>query len=71
MALQQSALDLVAIVDDTGVGRRFLGYRIQPLDILGQLEYDKVLITTEDPYEKVVEHLKKYGVKREKICYLQ
>jgi hypothetical protein len=30
-----------------------------------------VLITAEEPYEKVVEDLKKYGVEREKVCYLQ
>ena len=71
LALQDSSLDLVAIVDETGVGNRFLGYRIQPVEVLRLLSFDKLIITIEEPVEKVAEHLAKYGVKKEKICSLQ
>lgn len=70
LALQDSPFDLVAIVDDIEAGRRFLGYRIQPVEVLQLLSFDKLLITTEDPVEKVAEQLERYGVKREKICSL-
>ncbi|MBI5756433.1 MAG: winged helix-turn-helix transcriptional regulator, partial [Nitrospirae bacterium] len=46
MALQDGRLDLVAIVDDNGAGKRFLGYRVQPVDALRELEFDRILITT-------------------------
>lgn len=71
MALQHSRLDLVAIVDDNGPGKRFMGYRVQPIDILRQLEFDRILITSEDSIEKVTEHLRQYDVKKEKICFMQ
>ncbi|HBI24229.1 MAG TPA: hypothetical protein DDX84_08540 [Nitrospiraceae bacterium] len=71
LALQNSSLDLVAIVDDTGAGKRFLGYRIQPVEALQVLSFDKLLITSEDPIEKVSGHLEQYGVKRERLCSLK
>src|SRR3972149_11481927 len=71
MALQDSRLDLVAIVDDNGAGKRFLGYRVQPVDALRELEFDRLLITTEEPVQQVVEHLKQYNVDEKSICFLQ
>ena len=71
MALQDSPLDLVAIVDETGIGRRFLGYRIQPVEALILLSFDKLLITTEEPVKEVAEYLAQYGINEENICSLQ
>src|SRR3990170_158275 len=70
MSLQDSRLDLVAIVDDNGASKRFLGYRVQPVDALRELEFDRILITTEEPVEQVVEHLKQYNVDEKSICFL-
>jgi predicted transcriptional regulator len=70
MALQDSLLDLVAIVDEKGVGRKFLGYRIRPTHDLQRLEFDRLLITTEDSVEEVAENMAQYGVEKEKICSL-
>ena len=71
LALQNSSLDLVAIVDENGIGKRFLGYRIQPVETLRLLSFDRLLITSEEPVEKVAEYLAQYGIKDENICLLQ
>jgi DNA-binding MarR family transcriptional regulator len=71
LALHDSPLDLVAIVDESEAGRRFLGYRIKPVDDLQRIEFDRVLITTEDSVEKVGEHLGQYGVEKGKVCSLK
>jgi len=71
MALQDSRLDLVAIVDNNGAKKRFMGYRVQPIEVLRQLEFDRLLITSEDSIDKVAEHLREYDVEKEKICFLQ
>ena len=71
LALQDNSLDLVAIVDEKEVGRRFLGYRVQPVEALRLLSFDKLLITTEEPAEKVAEYLAQYGIRAENICSLQ
>src|SRR3990170_3017909 len=68
MALQNSSLDLVAIVDDVGTGRKFLGYRVLPVDVLRQIAFDRLIITAEDSVEKVAEHLRQYGVEEKRIC---
>lgn len=71
LALHDSPVDLVAIVDEAMAGKKFLGYRIKPIDDLRRLEFNRLLITIEDPIEKVAEHLGQYGVEKEKICSLQ
>jgi ribosomal protein S25 len=71
LALQDSKLDLIAIFDDNGAGGRFFGYRIKPFDELRRLDFDRLLITTEEPIQKVSEHLGQYGVEEGKICSLK
>ena len=71
LVIQDSSLDLVAIVDETGIGKRFLGYIIQPVETLRHLSFDRILITSEEPIEQVAEYLAQYGIKEENICFLQ
>ena len=71
MALQNSSLDLVAIVDDVGTGRKFLGYRVLPVDVLRQIAFDRLIITAEDSVVNAAEHLGQYGVEEDRICYLR
>jgi len=68
MALQESSLDLIGIVDEKGVGSKFLHYRVLPMDVLRQIDYDRLIITSEDSFEKVAEHLRRYEVDEKKIC---
>ncbi|MCC7202830.1 MAG: winged helix-turn-helix transcriptional regulator [Nitrospirae bacterium] len=71
MALQNSSLDLVAIVDDVGTGRKFLGYRVLPVDVLRQIAFDRLIITADESVESAAEHLRQYGVEANRICFLQ
>jgi DNA-binding MarR family transcriptional regulator len=71
LVLQDSPLHLVAVVDEAKKGGRFLGYRVRSLDDLRSLEFDRLLLTTEDPVEEVSEHLVQYGLKKEIICSLR
>ena len=70
LVLQDSSLDLVAIVDDQAVGTKFLGYQVKPLDSLTQLEYDRVFVTAEESIHRAAEYLGQYGVAHEQICHL-
>lgn len=71
LVLQDTRLKLVAIVDDEMAGKRFLGHWVEPVKVLKDLTFDRIVITTEEPVEKVAEYLGDYGVAEEKICCLQ
>lgn len=71
LVLQDTGMNLVAIVDDDRAGERFLGSIIEPVKALSDLRFDRILITTEEPVDQVELCLAPYGVGREKICALQ
>jgi ribosomal protein S25 len=71
LALLDSNLKLVAIVDDKMAGKQFLGHRVEPVKALGALPCDRIVITTWEPTETVVKTLSLYGVAQEKISALQ
>ncbi len=71
LVLQDTPLELVAIVDEIGAPRKFLGYKVDPIDVLRQMQFDRLLITTEDSPEKIADLLSPYGVEKKKICVLQ
>ncbi len=48
LVLQDTPVELSAIVDEAGVGRKFLGYKLLPLESLSELQFDRILITTEE-----------------------
>jgi DNA-binding MarR family transcriptional regulator len=70
LALQDSHLDLLGIVDPEKTGNPFLGHAVLPGEALRELDCDMILITTEEPIEKVAKQLEKYGIGKEKICRL-
>lgn len=71
LVLQDSPLELVAIVDEAGAGQKFLGFNIMPLEALKDFKFDRILITTEDTAEKVIKNLVNYGAGREEILFLR
>jgi len=70
LVLQDRSIQLLTIVDDATAGTTFLGYGIDPVKSLADLKFDRVLVTTEEPTEKVADHLAVYGVKRDRVCSL-
>ncbi|HTN44247.1 MAG TPA: winged helix-turn-helix transcriptional regulator [Nitrospiria bacterium] len=71
LVLQDCPIQLLAIVDDARAGKKFLGYVLEPVKTLSDLNYDRVLVTTEETAEEVFKDLSRNGVHKEKICYLQ
>jgi ribosomal protein S25 len=71
LVLQNRPIQLLTIVDDAAVGHNFLGHKIQPVKSLVNLNFDRVLVTTEDSAEKIFEDLNQTIVEKEKICFLQ
>ena len=71
LVLQDVRMELVGIVDENCAGRKFLGYQVLPIEALEELEFDRLLITSEDSLNGLVQQLEAYGVVRRKICLLE
>lgn len=58
---------IVVVVDDTYEGGEFCGHRVLRSETLGQLNYDRLLVTSLEDPEKVDQKLLQMGVERKKI----
>jgi DNA-binding MarR family transcriptional regulator len=71
LSLQETHIQLVAVVDDTKMGKKFLGHWIKAPDSLESLEFDCILIADIGPPEELKEKLMAVGIERDKIKGLQ
>jgi DNA-binding MarR family transcriptional regulator len=71
LVLQDSRIKLLGIMDDELAGQKFLGYPVEPVKALRGMKFDRLMITTEEPEEKVAAQLGHYGVPQDKICSLR
>lgn len=59
LALKETNLDVIAIVDPVKAGERWAGQVVKPISDLDGLVFDAILVTTTDNPEKVIETLEK------------
>ena len=68
ISLQETSIELIAIVDDDNQGKKFMGYLIEQPSQLESKHFDKLLITTVDSRDRVIAKLAKIGITSEKIA---
>lgn len=71
VSLQETGLELVAIVDDFKSGERFLGRTIAHPSALTQLNYEKIIVTSISSKDDILENLVKLNIPKEKISWLE
>jgi predicted transcriptional regulator len=71
VSLQETTMNLKAVVDDQEAGKWFLGHRIQSSDVLNSMAFDKILITAISTSGNPVDTLRKMNIKKEKIMLIQ
>lgn len=69
VALADSSLELLAIVDPARAGENFLGRKIVGPEALSALDYDYLLLTALTPPEEFLADPRRAGVAREKIMF--
>ncbi len=67
LSLQETSIQLVAIVDQQKKGAQYLNQTIKDPDLLPSMVFDKVLITSDTPSKKILEKISGYGIPHEKI----
>jgi DNA-binding Lrp family transcriptional regulator len=70
ISLQETAIKMVAIVDEKSAGKIFLGNVIKDPHVLGSLSFDRILITSMKKDDSQLEIILKKGIARSKIVML-
>jgi len=70
ISLQETPIEMVAVVDDDQSGQRFLGYPILSTSCLTSLLYDRVLITKTDTATQGFNILLRQRISSEKLILL-
>ena len=71
ISLQETSIQMVAIVDDNNIGEKFLGSVVKDPDNLYSLFFDRVLITSMISKDKVLEKVLEQGIPRSKLVMLE
>ena len=71
ISLQETTLEMVAIVDDLKSGERFLGHTIMGPSALNSLDYDKIIVTSINSKDAIHENVLELNVPRTKILWFE
>jgi len=71
ISLQETSIQMSAVVDDINIGEKFLGAVVKDPDILNSLSFDRILITSMISKDNVLEKLLKQGIPRSKLVVLE
>ena len=71
ISLKEMDIELVGVVDDAKKGRQFLDFTIRTTAELRELEFDRIIITTLESKELMVDKLLNINVPKEKITMLE
>jgi hypothetical protein len=67
LSLHQSCIELVAVVDDGRVGKKFLQFTVVHPDQIQTLWFDKILITSINITEFIFEKLATMGISANRV----
>lgn len=70
LSLQETRLDLVAIVDDFKVGKNFFGKEVKPAEFIKDIDYDRIIIAALASKEKIYEKARELGIAEEKLILI-
>ena len=71
ISLQETSIQMLAIVDDNNIGEKFLGGVVKDPDILNSLSFDRILITSMISKDNVLEKLLEQGIPQSKLVMLE
>ena len=71
LSLQETTLDLVAVVDDNHFGKKVLGRRVIDSHRLAQVSFDLIVVTEDTQRDIVLDKLMFFGVPRSKVVFIE
>ncbi|MGD9083071.1 MAG: winged helix-turn-helix transcriptional regulator [Desulfobacterales bacterium] len=71
ISLQETSIQMLAIVDDNNIGEKFLGGVVKNPEILSSVYFDRILITSMILKDNVLEKILKLGIPQSKVVMLE
>ena len=71
ISLQETPIDLVAVVDDQKAGQKFIWGEVKGRSVLSSLTYDTILITIPGAGDDLIRELSEDGIHRRKIATIE
>ncbi|MFC1567482.1 winged helix-turn-helix transcriptional regulator [Thermodesulfobacteriota bacterium] len=71
ISLQETSIDIAAVVDDEKIGEKCLGGVIKDPSILDSLSYDRILITSVEKRDITLEKILANGISRNKVVMIE
>jgi DNA-binding MarR family transcriptional regulator len=71
ISLQETSIQMLAVVDDNKIGEKFLGDVVKDPAMLNSLSFDRILVTTMTSKEKVLEKVLEQGIPQSKVVMLE
>jgi len=71
ISLQETSIQMLAIVDDNKIGEKFLGGVVKDPAVLNSLSFDRILITSMISKDKVLEKVLEQGIPQSKVVMLE
>jgi len=71
ISLQETSIDIAAVVDDEKIGEKFFGGVIKNPSILDSLSYDRILITSVEKRDTTLEKILANGISRNKVVMIE
>jgi DNA-binding MarR family transcriptional regulator len=71
ISLKATDIRLTGVVDELKEGEKFLGHTVKSIAELSKLEFDRIIITTIDSKEALLEELLQKRIPRKKIILIQ
>jgi len=71
ISLQEVPIELVAVIDDNKAGEIFMDFVITTSDYLTTIYFDKIIITSIDETENILNNILKKGISRSNVAMLE
>ena len=70
LSLQETRLDLIAVVDDFKMGENFFGKKVKPAELIKDIAYDRVIVAALASKEEIYKKALELGVAEDKLILI-
>jgi DNA-binding MarR family transcriptional regulator len=71
LSLQNTNIELTAVLDDLNVGKRFFDHMVQATGLLESAIFDRILLTTSEFQDLIPDRLQNFGIAEDRVVMLQ
>ena len=71
LTLNETEIDLVAVMDDERIGKKFLNHNVKAIDSICTIDFDQIVMTATEALEDLRERLQNFEIEDERIVMIR